>query len=79
MTDAPKKRDWYVTVYEYGVIWPIVIWGIAGIVYYFMTEPFGNDELIAAILLAVVAWYRFGPVPKKQDVSSDVDSPDETS
>ena len=66
MTDAPQKRDWYVTIFQYGVMWPIGVWGVAGIVYYFLTESFGNDELVAAVLLAVVAWYRFRPLPKSQ-------------
>ena len=60
-----KPRDWYVMLFEYGVMWPIGLWGIAGIVYYFFTEPFDNDELVAAILLAAVAWYRFRPLPAK--------------
>ena len=60
-----KTRDWYVTLFEYGVMWPIGLWGIAGIVYYFFSEPYGNDELVAAILLAAVAWYRFRPLPSK--------------
>ena len=76
MTEAPQKRDWYVTIFQYGVMWPIGVWGVAGIVYYFLTESFGNDELVAAILLAVVAWYRFGPLPKAKSedaVESDSD------
>ena len=64
MADTQQKRDWYVTIFQYGVMWPIGLWGVAGIVYYFLTESYGNDELIAALLLAVVAWYRFRPLPK---------------
>ena len=68
-TAAPpnsERKGWYVRTYEFGVLWPIGLWGIAGIVFYFMTEPYGNDELFAAILLAIVAWYRFGPRPKEK-------------
>ena len=77
MTEAPQKRDWYVTIFQYGVMWPIGLWGVAGIVYYFLTESFGNDELVAAILLAIVAWYRFGPLPTpKTEDAIETDSKD---
>ena len=75
MTETPPKRDWYVTIFQYGVMWPVGLWGIAGIVYYFMTESYGTDELIAAIMLAFVAWYRFGPLPKpKRSGASENDT-----
>lgn len=66
MAQEAAKRDWFVTIFEYGVMWPLGIWGLTGIVYYFMTEDYRPDELVAAILLAVVGWYRFRPLPKKE-------------
>ena len=65
MPKQDDKRDWYVTLFEYGFMWPIGIWGIAGIVFYFATEDYQTNELVAAILLAVVAWFRFAPLPAK--------------
>ena len=81
MVEATPKRDWYVTIFEYAVMWPIGIWGVAGIVYYFATETYDTSELVAAILLAVVAWFRFGPLPKKNEApepSEATASEDET-
>ncbi|MGB0645776.1 MAG: hypothetical protein ACPGQS_01315 [Bradymonadia bacterium] len=65
MNNSRAKRDWYVTFFEYCLMWPIGLWGVTGIVYYFLTEAYRTDELIAAILLGVVGWYRFRPLPKK--------------
>lgn len=66
MSERTAKRDWFVTMFEYCIMWPIGLWGLVGIVYYFMTEDYRTDELVAAILLAVVGWYRFRPLPKAQ-------------
>lgn len=76
MVQEAAKRDWFVTIFEYCVMWPLGIWGLTGIIYYFMTEDYRPDELVAAILLAVVGWYRFRPLPKKV-VSDKPSIPDE--
>ena len=65
MDESREKRDWYVAFFEYCLMWPIGLWGLTGIVYYFLTEEYRPDELVAAVLLAVVGWYRFRPLPKK--------------
>ena len=79
MSEQTAKRDWFVTIFEYCVMWPIGLWGLVGIVYYFMTEDYRPDELVAAILLAVVGWYRFRPLPKARTSeaaeSDDKDAP----
>ena len=73
MNDSRAIRDLYVTFFVYCLMWPIVLWGLTGIIYYFLTEPYRTDELVAAILLVVVGWYRFRPLPRKSEDSGNPD------
>ncbi len=77
MNEQTAKRDWFVTIFEYCVMWPIGLWGLVGIVYYFMTEDYRTDELVAAILLVVVGWYRCRPLPKKPSSESETPTNEE--
>ena len=78
MAETAPKRDWYVTIFEYCVMWPIGIWGVGGIVFYFATEDYDTSELVAALLLAAVAWFRFGPLPSPKTQSPKSSSDAET-
>ena len=66
-------RDRFVVLFERCVIYPIALWLIGGIVFYFLTEDFKTDELIAACMLGVIMVYRFYPLKGPSNGSSEVD------
>ena len=67
------QRDRFVVLFERCVIYPIALWLLGGIVFYFFTEDFKADELIAACMLGAIMVYRFYPskAPSNGDLEAD--------
>ena len=67
------RRDRFVVLFERCVIYPIAVWLVGGIVFYFFTEDFKTDELIAACMLGAIMVYRFYPqkVPSSGETGAD--------
>ena len=55
------QRDRFVVLFERFVIYPIALWLVGGIIFYFFTEDFKTDELIAACMLGAIMVYRLYP------------------
>ena len=66
-------RDRFVVLFERCVIYPIALWLVGGIVFYFFTEDFKTDELIAACMLGAIMVYRFYPPKASSTGGLEVD------
>ena len=66
------QRDRFVVLFERCVIYPIALWLLGGIVFYFFTEDFKTDELIAACML-VRLWFIVYPpkAPSSGEAGTD--------